>query len=181
MDFTLYNIVLVGPSGSGKSTVGRVLAQQHSRTFIDMDLEIEHRLGCSISDCFAEQGEAVFRDAESQLCEELAQRNGLVIAAGGGVLERSQNRRALAQNGILVNLHAPIDVLLARLAPHADRPLLRHGQHNSRERFVALLNKRRQTYQAVPVQVNTAGLNAQAVADRIIEQIERQWSGNSSE
>src|SRR5690606_21716287 len=79
------NIVVTGFMGTGKTTVGRRLADLLRRPFIDTDVEIAQRAGKSIPQIFAEDGEFVFRAMERELCAELAQRRGLVIATGGGM------------------------------------------------------------------------------------------------
>lgn len=114
------NLVLVGMPASGKSTVGKRLAEVLDRRFYDMDTCIETRAGRRISEIFATDGEGVFRDLETQvLKEELAQRNGLVIATGGGAILRDENVEALRQNGRLYFLDRPLSDLL----PTSDRPL----------------------------------------------------------
>ena len=114
------NLVLVGMPASGKSTVGRLLAEALDRRFYDMDTCIEARAGKSIPEIFANEGEVAFRDLETQvLKEELAQRNGLVIATGGGAILRDENVEALRQNGRLYFLDRPLKDLI----PTSDRPL----------------------------------------------------------
>ncbi|MCP4678490.1 MAG: shikimate kinase [Deltaproteobacteria bacterium] len=163
------NIVLTGPSGSGKSTVGILVANALERSFVDMDKELEKRFDCEINDFFASNGEEAFRDAESELVLELAAKEGLVIATGGGVLIRKDNRDALESSSVTVNLHASVDALLERLAGHEDRPLL-HG--NARTKLKALLDERRALYEAVDIQVDTEGKDPENVALEIVAMVE---------
>jgi len=165
------NIVLTGPSGSGKSTVGRILAKLLSRSLLDMDGEIERRLGCSISECFATRGEAVFRDMESALCRELSQRGDLVVASGGGVLVRPENRAELEANAVLVNLSAPVDDLAARLEGHGDRPLLGEDSDALKRKLSTLVEQRKALYDAVPVQIDTRNLSPEQVAQEIVARL----------
>ena len=115
------NIVLTGMPGSGKSTVGRILAQEMGREFVDTDTEIIRLAKKPISDIFAQRGEAYFRDLESQVIAQLAQRTGLVIATGGGAILRAENVRRLWQNGRIYFLDRPVEDIV----PTDDRPLSR--------------------------------------------------------
>ncbi|MBE0634872.1 hypothetical protein IH601_02600, partial [Candidatus Bipolaricaulota bacterium] len=159
------NLVLTGFMGAGKSTIGALVAQRLGRPFIDMDAEIEVRLGKSIPDIFAEDGEAAFRDHERALCLELADRDGLVIATGGGALVDLSSRGAMAQNGTIVCLTCGIDELVRRIerGPHY-RPLLDPVDPHST--IEALLKKRTEAYAALPWHVDTTGrLPNEIVAD----------------
>ena len=93
------NIVLVGMAGCGKSTVGRNLARETGKAFVDSDAEIEALAGKSIPEIFAQDGEAEFRRLETQVLAELGKRSGLVIATGGGCVTREENFPLLHQNG----------------------------------------------------------------------------------
>ena len=115
------NIVLTGMPGSGKSTVGRILARQMGREFVDTDTEIIRLAKKPIADIFAQKGEAYFRELESQVIAQLSQRTGLVIATGGGAILREENVRHLRQNGRLYFLDRPVEAI----CPTKDRPLSR--------------------------------------------------------
>jgi len=115
------NIVLTGMPGSGKSTVGKILARQMGREFVDVDTEIIRLAKKPISDIFAQKGEAYFRDLESQAIAQISQRTGLVIATGGGAILRADNVRRLRQNGRLYFLDRPLE----DIHPSDDRPLSR--------------------------------------------------------
>ncbi len=115
------NIVLTGMPGSGKSTVGRILAREMGREFVDTDTEIIRLAKKPISDIFAQRGEAYFRDLESQVIAQLTQRTGLVIATGGGAILRAENVRRLRQNGRIYFLDRPVEDIV----PTDDRPLSR--------------------------------------------------------
>ncbi len=99
------NIILIGMPGSGKSTVGQILAEKLSRTFVDIDWEIEKKIQMSICDYFSKCGEPAFRKIESELLDEFSRKSGLVIATGGGVIKNPLNRPLIKQNGITVMLN----------------------------------------------------------------------------
>ena len=90
------SIVLIGYRGSGKTTLGKLLARQLGRLFVDSDEQIIARAGRDIARIFATIGEPGFRDLESQVIADLARHEDHVIALGGGALGREQNRTALA-------------------------------------------------------------------------------------
>ncbi len=105
------NIVLVGMPGSGKSTVGRQIAKQLGREFIDTDKEIERRIGMSIPEYFEKYGETEFRKVEKTVCAEVGANNGKIIATGGGVVKDFANKFFLKQNGRIYYLCRSIDKL----------------------------------------------------------------------
>ena len=128
------NIVLTGMPGSGKSTVGRILAREMGREFVDVDTEIIRLAKLPIAEIFARKGEAHFRDLESQAIAAVSQRTGLVIATGGGAILREENVRRLRQNGRLYFLDRPVEDIL----PTDDRPLSRDREaleQRYRERY----------------------------------------------
>ena len=115
---SLENIVLIGMPGCGKTTVGKLLADAMGRDFVDVDSMIEARAGKPIPAIFAEDGEAVFRNLESKCIREAGARTGCVIATGGGAVTREGNYAPLHQNGTIVHLTRPIDLL-----PTEGRPI----------------------------------------------------------
>jgi shikimate kinase len=122
------NLFLIGLMGAGKTTRGQRAAVSLGMPFIDCDVELERRLGCTISDIFEKEGEASFRDQEQALLAELVQREGIVLSTGGGVVLREANREQLRTNGTVVYLHTTPDVLAKRLRRATDRPLLRTSE-----------------------------------------------------
>lgn len=110
--------------GSGKSTVGRQLARRLDLPFLDSDQLIEQRLGCSIREFFAREGEAAFREIEEQVLRELAQGASAVVATGGGAVVREATRNALREGGKVVYLRSSPEELYRRLRHDRQRPLL---------------------------------------------------------
>lgn len=118
------NLFLVGMMGAGKTTVGRILARRLRRRFVDSDHEIERRCGVRIPVIFDIEGEAGFRQRESQVIAELTAIEGIVLATGGGAVLAEENRRCLASRGTVVYLHALPETLYARICHDRNRPLL---------------------------------------------------------
>ena len=114
----MQNIVLIGMPGCGKSTVGAAIAEKTGRIFADADEEIVRLAGKSIPEIFAEDGEAVFRNWETQALARLGRQSALVIATGGGCVTKAENYPLLHQNGIIFWLKRDISAL-----PTEGRPL----------------------------------------------------------
>lgn len=122
------SVSLIGMPGGGKTTVGRVLARQLGWRFVDSDAEIEQRLGCSIRDFFASNGEAAFREVEAgTLADSLHSAQsvaGTVLSTGGGIVLRPSNRDLLRRKSTAIYLHSTPDELYRRLRHDTQRPLL---------------------------------------------------------
>ena len=103
---------------------GRHLARQLGLRFVDSDAEIEQRIGMPIRDFFEAQGEAAFRDVEQDVIDELSQREGQVLATGGGAVLRPSNRDALHSRSHVVYLRTTPEELHRRLRHDTHRPLL---------------------------------------------------------
>ena len=113
------NIVLIGMPSSGKTTVGKILADDLYRELFDLDDEIEKQIDCTIAEYFQSHTEKDFRDIESQITKEISKKNGIVIATGGGCIQREENVDALRSNGILYFIDRNLD----NLNPTDSRPL----------------------------------------------------------
>ncbi len=140
------SISLVGMPGSGKSTVGRHVSRQLGLPFIDTDLVIERRIGCSIRDYFETQGEAAFRDVEQAVIDEVTQLSGHVLATGGGAVLREPNRMALHARTTVVYLRSTPEDLARRLRHDAHRPLLQSAAGDPLRRLRALFQDRDPLY-----------------------------------
>ena len=112
------NIILIGMPGCGKTTIGALLAQKLGRTVVDADEKIVELAGKSIPEIFAQDGEEVFRAAETAALAELGKQSARVLSTGGGCVTRQQNYPLLHQNGYLVWLERDLTLL-----PTDGRPL----------------------------------------------------------
>lgn len=118
------SIIFVGLPGSGKTTIGRQLARRLGLPFVDSDHVIEHRLGCSIREFFAREGEETFRDVEQQVLDDLTRTHEGVIATGGGAVLRENNRRHLHDRGQVIYLRSTPEDVFRRVRHDTVRPLL---------------------------------------------------------
>ncbi|MEN9222156.1 MAG: shikimate kinase, partial [Thermostichus sp. BF3_bins_97] len=118
------NIYLIGMMASGKSTLGAELAAQLGCQFFDTDVLVEQVAGCPIPQIFADQGEAAFRDLETQVLAQLSSYTRLVIATGGGIVLRPQNWSYL-HHGLTLWLDVAPALIWERLCKDpGQRPLL---------------------------------------------------------
>jgi shikimate kinase len=165
------NIILVGPMGSGKSAVGRLLAQRLGLTLVDSDAEIEARTGVDISYIFEREGEAGFRVREAEVIDEITQREGLLVATGGGAVLDPQTRERLRDRGCVVYLRTSVDQQLARTRRNSLRPLLMNP--DPRGTLERLMHERAALYEEVAdVTVDTDGRKVSTVVGEILRQLE---------
>ena len=115
------NIYLIGMMGTGKSTLGKTLSKNMQKPFIDLDSEIEKTGGSSVSEIFDRDGEERFREMET---EQLKQYSESVVACGGGIVLKLENRHFIKENGIAILLTASMGELSKRLSDSDNRPLL---------------------------------------------------------
>lgn len=154
--------------GCGKSSVGRRIAFTTGHRFADTDEAVTARAGRSISQIFAEQGEAHFRDLETAALQEFSEATGLVLATGGGIVLREENRAALRRIGSVVWLDADANVLFERVSRNKKRPLLHTD--DPRRTFDTLLAARRPVYEdAADFYVDSTGLSHDDVARIVVE------------
>lgn len=119
------SVAMVGMMGSGKTAVGRALAARLEVPFLDSDSEIEAAAACSISEIFARDGEAFFRDREAEVIARLLRGEPAILSTGGGAFLAERNRRAIAESGVSLWLDADLDLLWERVRHRDTRPLLR--------------------------------------------------------
>lgn len=141
------NIFLVGLMAVGKTTIGRALAESLDMEFYDTDKEVEHRAGADIGWIFDVEGEQGFRDREQCVVEELTQKQGVVLATGGGVILRDCNRKVLAARGTVIHLDSSVKRLVERTRNDRKRPLLQQG--NAKETLTRLKAERGPLYDEI--------------------------------
>lgn len=164
------NIYVVGPMGAGKTTVGRQLAKALHKKFLDSDRELEERTGASVSLIFELEGEAGFRKRETRMIEELTERQGVVLATGGGAVLDPANRTRLGSRGFVIYLHAPLELLLDRTVRDRNRPLLQTDDPEAR--LSSLLAERDPLYRELAdMVVETNKRSARHVVKEILRRL----------
>ncbi|MDJ0515310.1 MAG: shikimate kinase [Okeania sp. SIO1H6] len=165
------NLYLVGMMGAGKTTVGHLLAQQLGYRFLDTDSLISQAAGKSISEIFATEGEAAFRELETNILSEVCSYKKLTIATGGGIVIKPFNWSYL-QHGIVVWLDVPVEVLYSRLQGDRTRPLLQNS--NPLAKLQAILEERRPLYANADVNVTVDSQDTpEQVTMLVLEEIGR--------
>jgi len=157
--------------GAGKSTIGKYLAQHLKLRFADTDTEIEARTGADIPWIFDVEGEAGFREREVQVVEEMTTWDDIVLATGGGVVMRPENRQALGARGYVVYLHATVEEQVRRTRRDRRRPLLQKGDPEQVLR--ALMAIRDPLYREIADHViDTDGCSPRTVAQRLVRDLQ---------
>ena len=164
------NLFLVGPMGAGKSAVGRQLARMMHLDFVDSDDEIESRTGVDISFIFEKEGEEGFRKREVRVIDELSQREGVILATGGGAVVDPENRNRLGARGFVVYLYTSVDQQLDRTSRGRNRPMLENGDRETLLRD--LMEIRDPLYREIAdLTVDTDGRRVQTVAREILDSL----------
>ena len=161
------SLYLIGMMGSGKTSTGRPLAERLGYGFVDADAVIEQAAGCTIPEIFERDGEAGFRELETQVMSAICQRHSLVVATGGGVVTQRKNW-GLLHSGIVIWLDVMRDQLLARLRADAtERPLLQTPDPESA--LDDLLAQRKPLYAEADLTVVIDQEDPATVADGILQ------------
>lgn len=149
-------VFLTGFMGAGKTRVGRILARELGRSFLDTDRMIEQRAGKSIAKIFADEGEAHFRQLERDCVLETCQRPDAVVALGGGAVTRADNVAAVRRAGVLVCLKADVETIFARVRHRTNRPLLAGlDPQAQRAKIESLLRERAPYYDQAHIELYT--------------------------
>lgn len=127
------NVVLIGMPGCGKTTIGKTLAETIKMEFIDVDEYIERTEEKSISDIF-KNGEEAFRDIESEIVDELSNKDKKVISTGGGVIKRKENMTALSKKGVIIFINRPLSKIMGDVDTET-RPLLKEGKEKLKKLY----------------------------------------------
>ena len=166
------NLILCGMMGAGKTTVGIKIAEISGRRWYDTDGLLVDRHG-KIADIFEFYGEAHFRKLETEIVAELAEKDGLIISTGGGLVLKKENNDLLQKNGKIVFLRATIETLSERLRMDNERPLLQTSAETLRERLERLLKERTPVYEHVADYiVDVDGKKPMEIATEILSLLE---------
>lgn len=164
------NVYLIGMMGAGKTTIGQRLATALGYQFFDTDALIEQVTGSAIADIFAHQGEATFRQTETDVLSQISAYTRLVVATGGGIVLQRQNWSYL-HHGAVVWLDVPFEQLRQRLQGDSHRPLLQTDDWP--DRLQTLINQRQSLYAQADVRVSSIeGESPDATVIRVIAQLQ---------
>ncbi|MGP1677720.1 MAG: shikimate kinase [Burkholderiales bacterium] len=156
--------------GAGKTTAGRQLAAELGKTFHDTDHEVERRTGVKIALIFEIEGEAGFRAREKQVVDQLTQLANVVLATGGGAVLDADNRRHLAERGLVVYLHGQPKDLWHRTRHDKSRPLLQDTDPLEKLQFLYL--QRDPLYREIAdVVIDTGRQSARALLQQLLPQL----------
>jgi shikimate kinase len=165
------NLYLVGPMGAGKSTIGRLLSSELNLHFIDSDREIEARCGTNIPWIFDKEGEEGFRTREVSAIDYLTQMSGILLATGGGVVMKRENRTHLASRGTVIYLRTSVEQQLIRTGRDKNRPLLQ--TENPKKVLRDLFAKRDPLYQEIAdIIIQTDQRSPKTVVNEIMRRLE---------
>jgi shikimate kinase len=161
-------IILIGFMGSGKSAVGRLLAARLGCSFVDTDALVVEREGASIAGIFASRGEPAFREAESAVLKDLAARETIVVATGGGAPAQSANTWFFAEGGEKADVavfHLRVSLAVARERTRNDRgrPLLSRGDAEVKR----LYDERLPLYEGLGIPIETDNRSPDSIAEEI--------------
>ncbi|MEP3349194.1 MAG: shikimate kinase [Marinomonas sp.] len=168
------NIILVGPMGAGKTTIGRLISQSMGKEFYDLDKVIEDNAGADIPWIFEKEGEDGFRKRETQALTSIVQSDtsDSVVATGGGIVMREENRDILRDDALVVYLYASVAQQLYRTSKSTHRPLLQTG--DPRATLRKLFEVRDPLYREVATLViETDSRHPKSVANKVLDAIKR--------
>lgn len=165
------NVILIGYMGCGKSTVGVRLSYTLQQPFLDTDKLIEKKQGRTIPEIFAEDGEEVFRQMETDCVRDLtSEKKWYVIATGGGLPMRKINRKILKELGIVVYLRIRPETVYERLKEDTGRPLLQ-GE-NPMEKIEHMIKERGPKYEScADVIIDVDGKSFEEILSEIEEAV----------
>ncbi|MBO8156114.1 MAG: shikimate kinase [Bacillaceae bacterium] len=171
----MQSIYLIGFMGSGKTTIGTELARHLDWQFVDTDQAVEEQYGQSITDIFATDGETVFRNYETHVLKQMPL-DDAVVATGGGIVEREENRQWLQKYGYVIFLDAKLAEIRKRLVHDQTRPLWKKNQND-----VELLYERRYNLylNTADQVVETNGKHVHDIVNEVIRGINDQVSGQN--
>ncbi len=165
------NIVLIGYRGTGKTSVAKILSVRLQRAAISTDHEIVQRANLSIPEIVKQFGWDHFRDLESDVCQELAGRDNLVVDTGGGIILRPRNVGILKANGLVFWLTAEIETIRKRIGGDTQRPSLT-SMKSFTEEIEEVMRERRPKYQmAADHVIPTDDCSVDQVAEAILTQV----------
>ncbi|MDP3684415.1 MAG: shikimate kinase [Ignavibacteria bacterium] len=177
----LERIFLTGFMGSGKSTIGPILANVLGWNFSDLDKLIEHEVGDSVDNIFADKGESFFRLKESETLQKSGNTANIVLALGGGTLNDKKNIEFIKQNGVSVYLKSTPDEIFRRLKFKVDRPLLKSkdglplSPFETKKKISELIIQREPTYLSADIVYQVDNITVGKTVDDLVKILKRKF------
>lgn len=164
------HIVLIGMMGAGKTAIGTEMARRLRVPYTDSDAEIETAAAMSISEIFARDGEAFFRDRETQVLSRILAGPAGIVSTGGGAWMRGENRELIRAHGLSVWLNCDLETLWNRVRQRSTRPLLKTA--DPKGTLAALIEQRYPVYASAElVFLARPADSVEAAATRLIAEI----------
>lgn len=157
-------VILTGFMCAGKTTIAKMVAEKTEKIFIDLDNEISKRTGKSIPEIFSEGGQELFRKIESEILEEIIKQKNTIIATGGGIIEKENNRKLIEKYKTIWIYSEPLSAIKRN---EGGRPLLNDSDPND---MYNLFNRRKPFY-AMTCDVMVENRDIKKTVEAIVEEI----------
>ena len=171
--------MLIGLMGAGKTAVGRRVATRLGLKFVDADTEIEQAAGKSISEIFADHGEAYFRNGERRVISRLLGDGPQVLATGGGAYMDESTRAVISEAGVSVWLKGDLNVLMERVLRRDHRPLLK--TEDPEAVMQRLMDERYPVYASADITVMSRDVPHEVIVAEIIDALQDHLHQNGHE
>jgi shikimate kinase len=160
------NLVFLGMMGSGKSSIGSIVSKKLEIDFIDVDKEIENKLGMKISKIFENEGEKYFREIEETITLKILKKSNIVISLGGGAFLNNKIKKEILENHISFWLNWDIKTLINRIKNSQKRPVAFNASKNE---LTDLIKKRSMVYSKAMYKINCENLTKNEIVMNILK------------
>ena len=160
------NLVFLGMMGSGKSSIGSIVSKKLNINFIDIDKEIEKKLGTTISKIFENKGEKYFREIEEITTLKLLKNSKVVISLGGGAFLNNRIKKEILNNHISFWLNWDIKTLIERIKDSQKRPVAFNASKDDLENII---KKRSAVYSKAKYKIDCENLTKKKIVENIIK------------
>ena len=164
------NLVFLGMMGSGKSSIGSLVAKKLNLEFIDIDKEIEKKIGISIKEIFKNKGEDFFRELEEKITLNKLKLNSVVISLGGGAFMNQQIRKEVLKKHISFWLNWNNQILLNRIRNSVKRPM---AYKSSDDKLIEMINQRSGLYSKALYEIKCDNLSKNEIVKKILKIYEK--------
>ena len=160
------NLVFLGMMGSGKTSIGSLVSQKLNISFIDVDQEIENKIGMKIHKIFKIEGEKYFRKIEENMTLKILKKNNTIISLGGGAFLNHRIKREVLENHISFWLNWDINTLVKRIENNQRRPVAFNSTKNE---LIELIKKRSIVYSKAMYTIECENLTKDQIVKNILE------------